>query len=44
MTIAQYIADRNKGLPVAQEVRHSIDHWPFILYINLTPIFIFVLT
>jgi hypothetical protein len=26
MTIAQYIADRNKGLPVAQEVRHSIDH------------------
>jgi hypothetical protein len=26
MTIAQYIADRNKGLPVAQEVRHPIDH------------------
>lgn len=26
MTIAQYISDRNKGLHVAQEVRHSIHH------------------
>lgn len=26
MTIAQYISDRNKGLPLGQEVRHSIHH------------------
>jgi hypothetical protein len=35
MTIAQYISDRNKGLHVAQEVRHSIHHWPILQYTTI---------